>query len=69
VSKVAIVNLPFPPIGSNAGQDNLLQATVEHVLGRESFFEHDVVVAMFPDGQHRMVRDRTASTQLTVINR
>ena len=67
--KIAIVNLPFPPIGNDPVQDDMIRRAALNALGSPTDgAEKDVVVAMFPDGQHRVAKNRD-NHEITVVNR
>ena len=68
--KIAIVKLPHPPIGDNERQHEMIDEAALNTLGGvEAAADHEVIVAMFPDGSHRVVKDRDGDTELTVIPR
>ncbi len=68
--KIAIVTLPHPPIGDDERQGAMIdEAALNTLGGAEAAADQEVVVAMFPDGSHRIVKDRHGDTELTVIPR
>jgi hypothetical protein len=69
VSKIAIVNMPFPPIGTDSRQREMLREAVTNTVGAARAADTEVIVAMFPDGSHHVVKDRDGDTEITVINR
>jgi hypothetical protein len=66
--KIAIVKLPHPPIGDHPAQVSMIDEAASNSLGSlAEAAEHEVIVAIFPDGQHHTVKNR--GHEITVVNR